>query len=239
MAKRFVAGGCISPLVLLFALACVGSGCDMPRDPVNTLERVRGGTLRVGIVENDPWVRISESEPSGVEIDLVKQFADEVGASRIEWVQGSEDELMEVLTKYDLDLVVGGLVQSSPWSKNVGFTRPYFQSEVVVGIPGTNHPPDLEGLEVAVQPPSAAEAILAKKGAVPVRMTDLSEALGPVAAPAWKIESLGMTPTRHDLTKLKHVMAVPPGENGWLVRLERFLLAREPHVKEALKEVRP
>jgi hypothetical protein len=68
-------------------------------------------------------------------------------------------------------------------------------------------------------------------------MTDLSEARGPVAAPAWKIESLGMTPTRHVLTKLKLVMAVPPGENGWLVRLERFLLAREPYVREALKEV--
>lgn len=41
-------------LVTAGLLLLVG-GCDLPRDPEQTFERVRGGTLRVGITARPPW----------------------------------------------------------------------------------------------------------------------------------------------------------------------------------------
>lgn len=47
--------------------------------------------------------------------------------------------------------------------------------------------------------------------------------------------------TGFELMKRKHVMAVPPGENGWLKRLEEFLHQQQGHVRRLLQqnEVRP
>jgi hypothetical protein len=44
-----------------------------------------------------------------------------------------------------------------------------------------------------------------------------------------------LTPTEIRLRRDKHVMAVPPGENGWLVHLERFLYAQGEHTQEILR----
>lgn len=144
----------ISLPLLLLAVA----GCDLPRDPEGTLERVRGGTLRAGVVPNPPWVVVEAGRVRGVEPALVRRFARSLDA-RIEWVAGTESELLERLETRDLDLVAGGLTRSNPWGSRVGLTRPY-------------------------------------------------------PAPS------GYAPGE------RRVLAVPPGENAWLVRLERFLHRR-------------
>ena len=56
-----------------FALALVSlaAGCQFPRDPEGTLDRVEGGTLRVGVVEDPPWVELGGREPGGVEPEIV------------------------------------------------------------------------------------------------------------------------------------------------------------------------
>ncbi len=62
--------------VLLLAAALALGGCEYPRDPEGTLDRVRGGTLRVGISPSEPWVTLAENEPpAGVEVELVQEFA--------------------------------------------------------------------------------------------------------------------------------------------------------------------
>jgi hypothetical protein len=45
--------------------------CDFPRDAEGTLARVRGGTMRVGVGEHTPWVRLTSQEPEGVEPALL------------------------------------------------------------------------------------------------------------------------------------------------------------------------
>lgn len=90
----------------------------------------------------------------GSEVELVERFAASLDAT-VEWSDLSGHQALRALKEQNLDIVVGGFVQSGPWSAEVGFTRPY--------IPGT-----------------------------------------------------------------KHVMAVPNGENAWLVALEHFLKAQAP-----------
>jgi hypothetical protein len=76
-----------------------------------------------------------------------------------------------------------------------------------------------------LQQPSSAEprSYLSKKDASPVRVTDISKTHRPVAAPEWWLQQLGFTRTPLETLKKKHVIAVPPGENGWLWQLEDFL----------------
>ncbi len=150
--------------VLLVALAVVAlAGCQIPSDPDGTLERARGGELRVGASVHDPWVRLEGSRPAGVEPHLVEGFARELGA-RVTWRVGGEEALVRALAEGELDVVVGGITKRSPWKKEVAPTRPF----ATVG----------------------------------------SE---------------------------RHVMLATPGENALLVRLERYLRAREPEVPRLLE----
>ena len=69
---------------LILALAV---GCDIPRDAEGTLARVRNGTMRVGVSEHSPWVRLASEEPEGVEPALLRRWAKQLDA-RLEWVRG-------------------------------------------------------------------------------------------------------------------------------------------------------
>jgi polar amino acid transport system substrate-binding protein len=78
--------------------------------------------------------------------------------------------------------------------------------------------------------------MLKEKGAVPVPVEDLSVARMPVAAYEWQLKEWGLEPTGVELPEEKHVMAVPLGENGWLVELERFLREHREEAEELLRE---
>lgn len=89
-------------------LITVFFGCQYPRDPEGTHDRVSGGVLRVGVTPADPWVRLNDSgAPTGVEAELVERFAETLSA-RVRWVEGSESELMEALHGRQLDIVIAG-----------------------------------------------------------------------------------------------------------------------------------
>src|SRR4051812_5925338 len=141
-------------------------GCDLPRDADGTMPRARGGTIRVGVVHNPPWVDTTTAEVSGVEAALVNDIAQQIGA-RVEWTRWPESELMTALHERRIDLVAGGLLDSSPWQQEVALTRPYFDE----------HPGG---------------------------------------------------------TSRRTVLATAPGENGWLVHVERTLHARQPDVPALL-----
>ncbi|HZU27036.1 MAG TPA: hypothetical protein VFA04_16030, partial [Bryobacteraceae bacterium] len=118
-----------------------------------------------------------------------------------------------------------------------GFTRPYFEERIAVGVPPSVAPPDsVEGMKVAVRAGDAAAALLLQKNAKPVRVRELSSSLGPVAAPDWRIEQFGFRRTKFDLLTVKHVIAVPPGENGWLKKLEEFLFSHQSEVRQLLQQ---
>ncbi len=227
---------------LLLAGTLLGglAGCDLPRDPQGTLDRVTGGTLRVGAIIAEPWAVREGEVATGVEAGLAKTFAASLG-SDVRWNFGAEGELLAALERHELDLVIGGLTRSSPWSKRLGFTTPYFTSQVVVGAPaGTLAAAGrLNGVRVLVREGSATAKYLEDEGAVPVRVPDLSAADGPVAAPEWELRRLGLQPGDHILYRRAHVMAVPPGENAFLVRLERFLDGQSGEIEGELARTRP
>lgn len=129
-------------LVLVFSLLM--SACSqIPRDSEGTADRVAGGTLRVGVLDYAPWAETDPGagntsagtssttgngapagEPTGPEPDLVRGFAEELGAD-VEWVTGSESELVPRLEDGQIDLLVGGLDAKTPYKQKFGLTRAY------------------------------------------------------------------------------------------------------------------
>ena len=110
--------------LLLFLLLLPLPACDLPRDPVGTLDHARGDTLRVGVVASPPYLVRAGNEAAGPEADLVRAFAGRIGAE-VEWRWGSLDDHMKSLEAFELDLVAAGLTTTSPWKKRAGFTRPW------------------------------------------------------------------------------------------------------------------
>ena len=107
------------------------AACGLPRDPEGTLERVRGGTLRVGFVVDTPWVTEAGQGAGGIEGAIATELARGLGA-RIAWTHGSETPLLTALHDGDLDLVIAGLTKESPWAAKASFTRPYYVDTTMV-----------------------------------------------------------------------------------------------------------
>ncbi|MEV8218287.1 transporter substrate-binding domain-containing protein [Microbacterium sp. NPDC077391] len=129
MRRRRVTGA--GALVLLVALT--GCGMRMPADPHGSLERIEGGTLRAGATEQPPWVDVHDGrEPTGSEPELVQEFAEQLDA-RVEWTTGSEADLLTALERGELDLVVGGFLDDTPWTDRGAVTRPYTERETEEG----------------------------------------------------------------------------------------------------------
>jgi polar amino acid transport system substrate-binding protein len=212
-----------------------GASCGLPDDPESTLKRVTGGTMRVGVTESPPWVVLGDGGPSGVEVEIVELFARELGAE-IEWHEGSAEELAAALGMRELDLLAGGIVSTSGLAAHAGLSHPYLTTQVVVAVPPGTYGGDIAGLEVAVESATEEAGVLDKTDAIPVRVDDVTEVDGPIAVEGYLLDDLGLEDTGVRLSETDHVMAVPPGENAWLVRLERFLLDHEDEVHRILEE---
>jgi polar amino acid transport system substrate-binding protein len=217
-------------------LVLVAAACDLPRDPEGTLERVRGGVIRVGVIDHAPWVVHGNGDPTGVEVALMQGFARTQDAN-IRWIEGPEGRLLRALEDGEVDLVVGGLTRERPWDRRLEPSRPYFESRVLLGVPPGDPPPEsVEGMEVAVQDGTHVAALVADEGGVPVRMESLEEAPGPVAAEEWRVRALGLRPTDVVLETSAHVVVVVPGENAFRVAIERYLFDRRTEVPGLLEE---
>lgn len=123
-------------------LAMIVAGCNLPRDPENSLNRIRRtGVLRAGFTVHEPWVRLDGDAAAGPEADVVKAFAESLGA-RVEWHKGSESQLFEALEQYEIDIAIGGFEQANPWAPKLGTTRPYVEAggkkHIVALPPGEN-----------------------------------------------------------------------------------------------------
>ena len=225
--------------VVLLLAAVAATGCQYPRDPDGTLNRVEGGVMRVGVTEADPWVVLEQDRPvGGAEVELARHFARDLGA-RIEWVQGSEEELVDAAKEGQVDLIAGGLTSKSRWKKDVAFTRPYVETRTVVGVPaGESFPDDFAGVPVAAELGTEEEGLLAQRTeARVVPVASLEPLVGrPAAVPHYLLDDLELTDSGTELDEAKHVMAVKLGENAFLVRLERFLLNREGEIERLLIE---
>jgi len=226
-------------IVAFLLAAVVFTGCDFPRDPRGTLDQVQSGTMRVGIVANEPWTSVEDGKASGVEVELLEDFAGELGTEAV-FMQGTVPELLEAVRLGEVDVVAGGFTSTSPGvseGKEAGITSPYLTTRFAVGVPpGEPAFEDLSGRAVAVEHIDSTAALLREEGAVPVPVDDLSSAEMPVAAYPWQLEEWGFESTGVELPEEKHIMAVPLGENGWLLRLERFLRANQAEAERLLRE---
>jgi len=114
--------------VAVIALTIVSGCSSVPADPHGTLDRVRGGVLRVGATHHPPWVEAAGiSPPGGDEVDIVTAFANDNDAD-LEWEVGSEQSLVEALERGDLDLVIGGFTDATPWTERAATTVPYTEA---------------------------------------------------------------------------------------------------------------
>lgn len=124
--RRLVGASGIAAL----ALALAGCGLTVPSDPDGTLETVSGGVLEVGVTPNPPFTEIDDAddeEPSGTEVTLVESFAASIDAE-LSWTVGSEEDLVRQLEEGDLDLVIGGITERTPWAAHAAPTRAYAQA---------------------------------------------------------------------------------------------------------------
>jgi ABC-type amino acid transport substrate-binding protein len=140
------------------------AACGIPRDPEDSLARIRQtGVLRAGITTHLPWT----TDEGGPEADAVTAFAQSLGA-RVEWRRGAESEIFEALEKFELDLAVGGFTDDNPWGPKLGMTRPYAEANgrkhVAVAAPGENRL--LFAFERALR--AQAPAIAARAGGTPI-----------------------------------------------------------------------
>jgi hypothetical protein len=124
-----------------------------------------------------------------------------------------------------------------PWAKEVAFSRSYYTDTVVVGVPAGTVMREVRGETIAIEDGDPVAAELRKRNAMPVIAADLARARGAVAVPVWRLAALGRVNSGIVLQQQKHVMATAPGENAWLVRVERSLRARQGEVPRLLREV--
>ncbi|MEV6596162.1 transporter substrate-binding domain-containing protein [Actinoplanes sp. NPDC051346] len=210
---------------LLVVVVLLVGGCGWPRDTGTTLADVRDGVLRVGVTESPPWAWApDQGDPQGAEVWLVQRLAQRLGA-RIEWYPGSETALMPALKDRVLDLVVGGLDAQSPWIEHASLTRPYVTTRTFIAVPpGVAVPDDLSGVRIAVPAGTAEVAALTSEDADVVAVPEVTGSEGlPVVVGEWRLGDK-LRASEHELAKQDHVWAVPPGENGWQVQVEHFLL---------------
>lgn len=110
----------------------------MPADSVGTFGRATDGTLMVGIFEHQPWAHFDDSTGSvtGSEVELIQGFAETINAE-IEWKDGPESVLAHDMKEGHLDVMIGGLTDTSPWSSHMALTRPYAtidEENMVMGV---------------------------------------------------------------------------------------------------------
>jgi polar amino acid transport system substrate-binding protein len=221
-------------MLAVLATAAAVAACQYPRDVEGTLDRVEGGTMRVGVSDNEPWVNLDGSEPSGVEPEIIRRFATTIDAE-IHWVQGDSEELVEALERGQLDVVIAGITRTSLYKRRVALTRPYVDTELFLAHPrGRSMPDEDHDTRIAVEQDTQEAGILDHK--TDYGLLEL-ESLKDIDQPAllwdyWLDDLPNMEATDEDLIDEEHAIAVRFGENAFLTELERFLLDREGDWRE-------
>lgn len=228
---RVAAIGCCLLLVV---------GCDdFPRDPGETLENVRGATLRAGIIEAEPWVVVPEAEgaPAGVEVAMLRVFAARLEAEP-RFTVGGQDEILAALQGGRLDVAAGGLTSDSPWRRRVAFTRPYHREELVVAAPPGTEVDGIEGRPVLVPAGSELAVLVREADGIPVTPQEAA-ALPDAGAPVLLAKARWQVGREERVVAVigerRRVFAIRQGENAFLVTLDRFL--DNAPVSEMLEEV--
>lgn len=202
--------------------------CDRyPQDQRGTIEQVQGDILKVGVVENPPYIIFSNGALTGIEVELIRQFAGSLNA-RIDWVKGTEGNTMLLLENGQINLAAGGFPRLSPWKKHVYFANPHDTLIFKWGVPpGTSLPGDLKDKEVFVRKGSVAGAYVHQAKGKPIYRDSLTGKEPLAAAPVRDLQRLGFTLSKKDLNQEKISLAIQRGENAFLEKLDAFIYQYE------------
>lgn len=220
-------------------LCLAAAGCDdlrVPRDPEGTLDRVRAERLMtVAAAENPPFVEVAgEGPPTGAEVDLVEAFARDLGVG-VRWRILPAFAALDALEEGDADLAIGGFSEADVTAHGKGApTYAYLETRLLVAGPPTVEPPvELDGVRVQVPADDVAARLVEDEGGRPV----VGPEPGVFSVLAdWRLPGSGLASTGVELRRDRHVLAVPQGENAWLLRLERFLRVASAGTAAALRE---
>ncbi len=103
-----------SRVLMAFLVGSVLVGCDLPRDPEETLETVQGQELRVGVLK------------FGQNADKDRPIVERLAASleaKLVYVEADAHALFEDLKRGHLHLVIGGVPESTPFAKELGLSK--------------------------------------------------------------------------------------------------------------------
>ncbi|HLP74317.1 MAG TPA: transporter substrate-binding domain-containing protein [Bacteroidales bacterium] len=115
--------------IFLFIFLTLTECRNIPADPEDSFRKASSTGLKVGYAVNPPWVMVSGDSVYGIEVELVRKFA-EANGMKIIWKNGPEQVILKGLKKKQFHIVISGLTMDSPWKKEkIGLTRPYFRNE--------------------------------------------------------------------------------------------------------------
>src|SRR3954447_5247418 len=224
-------------VILISTLAAFLQHIDFPKDAEKTLGKVSNGTIRVGFTNAAPWVYPSATGAQGIEANIIINFAQTLHA-KVEWIEGTEEQLYNALKRGEINILIGGITDKTPWKEEIGLTKPYIETSIVIAQPSAqpsnNQQPSIEGQWVAVKKGTDEGYYVRKKDAKPFYTTQLPAANMLSAGYDWQVQEWNMHNTGIVLKKESHVMAVPPGENAFLLALDKYLFEHKEAIKKAL-----
>ena len=105
----------MKPAVLMaFLVGFILAGCDLPRDPEQTLETVQGQELKVGVLKF--------GENAEKDRPIIERLAASLDA-KLTYVDGDAHVLFEDLKRGHLHLVIGGVPESTPFGRELGLSK--------------------------------------------------------------------------------------------------------------------
>jgi membrane-bound lytic murein transglycosylase F len=134
--------------LLLACLSLVLSGCQIDSDPKSELDKVRErGVLRVGTLNNQLAYYIGPDGPTGLDYELAKRFADELGVKLEMKPAYRLSGLFPALEKNEIDIIAAGLSQTPERIKTFRAAPAYYYvSQQLVHKAGTWKPTSIKRL---------------------------------------------------------------------------------------------
>jgi polar amino acid transport system substrate-binding protein len=209
-------------LYSVFCVILLLSSCtSFPKDANNTLESVRGHVIRVGLSAYDSSEAAS-GRPATFEMYIINQFAREVNA-KVQWVKGSQSEMIQLLEDQHLHLAIGGYKSPSPFEKVVSFSRPYLVAKIIVGAVGSAPLPEtIKNKEVVVLNPVIG-LYVKENGGKPVLKDTLTQGSYLIAGTEEELKKMHVQVSNIVLHEEKLIIALPKGENALLMQLEKCI----------------
>jgi len=113
------------------------SACGIPKDPGETFAQAKSKHLKVGIVDNPPYAVIEDGKYTGIEVTLINELALKNNL-KIEFIEGSESNLIKKLEHREIDIFIGGFGKKSVWTEKAGSTTEYDGEHIILIPKGEN-----------------------------------------------------------------------------------------------------